>query len=158
VEKSGFLHFVALPENSVFGSIVGVCKSKKLKDWTNEVTRAKLLKENPSAAEEKCVRNIGLNYLSFAQDYQANNKAPSLKKFKDFLSQYYKMSENLTSLNSLFGLENTFISGRLSGKFSDGVIRSIPFANGQFRGNGVIDNFLRANNGKNPASITSNAP
>lgn len=158
VDKSGFLHFVALPENSVFGSIVGVCKSKKLKEWTADDSRAKLLKETPSNEEDKCVRKVGLNYLSFREDYLQNFKAPSLRKFKDFLTQYYKVSENITSLTSLFGVENTFISGRLSGKFSDGVIRSIPFANGQFRGNGVIDNFLRANSGRSPASITSNEP
>ncbi|MES2527348.1 MAG: hypothetical protein V4598_09680 [Bdellovibrionota bacterium] len=158
VEKAGFLYFVALPANNVFGSIVGVCKSKKLKVWTDEVSRAKLLKESPSAEEEKCVKKVGLNYLAFREDYAANFKAPSLRKFKDFLTQYYKTTENITALNNLFGLENTFISGRLSGKFSDGVIRSIPFANGQFRGNGVIDNFLRISNGRTPASITSNEP
>jgi hypothetical protein len=158
VEKAGFLHFVALPVNTVFGSIVNVCKSKKLKEWTTEATRAKLLKETPKVDAERCVRNVGLNYLAFKDDYDHNFKAPSLRKFKDFLTQYYKMVENIAAMNNLFGLENTFISGRLSGKFSDGVIRSIPFANGQFRGNGVIDNFLRANNGRNPASITSNEP
>ncbi len=158
IEKAGFLYFVALPVDSVFGSVVGVCKSKKLKEWTNEVSRAKLLKESPSAEEEKCVKKVGLNYLAFREDYAANFKAPSLRKFKDFLTQYYKTTESITALNNLFGLENTFISGRLSGKFSDGVIRSIPFANGQFRGNGVIDNFLRISNGRTPASITSNEP
>lgn len=158
VEKAGFLHFVALPVNHVFGSIVGVCKSKKLKEWTADESRAKLLKETPKNDQDKCVRKVGLNYLAFKEDYSQNFKAPSLRKFKDFLTQYYKTTENLTALNNLFGLENTFLSGRLSGKFSDGVIRSIPFANGQFRGNGVIDNFLRVNNGRSPASITSTEP
>lgn len=158
VEKAGFLYFVALSTDNVFGSIVGVCKSKKLKEWTAEATRLKLLKESPKEEAEKCVKKVGLNYLAFREDYAANFKAPSLRKFKDFLTQYYKTTENITALNNLFGLENTFISGRLSGKFSDGVIRSIPFANGQFRGNGVIDNFLRASQGRNPASITSNEP
>ncbi|MFL5785640.1 MAG: hypothetical protein ACJ76H_13575 [Bacteriovoracaceae bacterium] len=155
VEKTGFLYFVAQPVNNVFGSIVKVCKSKLGKDWTTDATRAKLLKETPATDEDKCVRNIGLNYLSFRDDYVANHKAPSLRKFRDFLTQYYKFTENITALNDLFGFDNTFISGRLSGKFSDGQIRSIPFANGQFRGNGVIDNFLRANGGANPASITA---
>lgn len=156
VEKAGFLYFVALSPDNVFGSIVNVCKSKLVKEWTAEASRAKLLKNTPNTDEDKCVRKVGLNYLSFREDYAANFKAPSLRKFKDFLTQYYKTTENITALNNLFGMENTFISGRLSGKFSDGVIRSIPFANGQFRGNGVIDNFLRASNGRSPASITSN--
>ncbi len=154
VEKAGFLYFVALSPDSVFGSIVGVCKSKLLKEWSAEATRAKLLKSTPDSDEDKCVKKVGLNYLSFREDYAANFKAPSLRKFKDFLTQYYKTTENITALNNLFGMENTFISGRLSGKFADGVIRSIPFANGQFRGNGVIDNFLRASNSRSPASIT----
>ncbi len=156
VEKAGFLYFAALSADSVFGSIVNVCKSQKLAEWTAETTRGKLLKETPKTNAEKCVKKVGLNYLAFREDYAANFKAPSLRKFKDFLTQYYKTTENITALNNLFGLENTFISGRLSGKFSDGVIRSIPFANGQFRGNGVIDNFLRANQGPSPASIMSN--
>lgn len=155
VEKAGFLAFVALSADNVFGSIVGVCKSKKLKEWTAEATRAKLLKETPDSDAERCVRNVGLNYLAFRDDYAQNHKAPSLRKFKDFLTQYYKNAESITALNALFGMDNTFISGRLSGKFSDGVIRSIPFTNGQFRGNGVISNFLRGSGDKNPASITS---
>lgn len=155
VDKTGFLYFTALSADNVFGSIVGVCKSKKLKDWTTEESRVKLLKQTPSNDQDKCVRNVGLNYLAFRDDYATSNKAPSLRKFKDFLTQYYKVSESITALNNLFGQNNTFISGRLSGKFSDGIIRSIPFANGQFRGNGVIDNFLRANNDRNPASIQS---
>ncbi len=158
VEKAGFMHFVALPVNNVFGSIVKVCKSKRLTDWTAEESRKKLLKETPNNDQDKCVKKVGLNYLAFKEDYDQNFKAPSLRKFKDFLTQYYKTTENITALNNLFGLDNTFLSGRLAGKFSDGVIRSIPFANGQFRGNGVIDNFLRANNGRTPASITSTDP
>lgn len=158
VEKAGFLYFVALPVDKIFGSIVNVCKSKKLKDWTSEATRAQLLKKNPSESEEKCVRNVGLNYLSFKEDYAQNFKAPSLRKFKDFLTQYYKVAESITALNDLFGAENTFLSGSLSGKFSDGSIRAIPFSNGHFRGNGVIDNFLRANGSREPASVTSNEP
>jgi hypothetical protein len=154
VEKAGFDYLLASPDDDVFERIATVCDSKKKNDWINAEKRQRMLKNLQIGAEE-CVKSIGLNFLSFKSDYQENFLKPSLKMFKNFLTKYYKKSEGLSDLTTLFGSDNVFINGRLQAKTSLGTTFVTSFSSGQFRGLGVIDNFKRAEGSRTPASIVS---
>ena len=119
-----------------------------------ENSRRSLLEELQEG-EERCVKELGIKFMGFKSDYFANHLKPSLKIFKDFLTQYYKKAGNLTALQLLFGQENTFIHGKLQAKTSMGTPFNTTFSSGQFRGLGVIDNFKRQDGSRAPASILS---
>jgi hypothetical protein len=153
VEKAGLHFLLGSSDNSVFSNIARICGSKKVSEWSNESRRPELL-ENNQSGNENCVKTIGQNFLSFKQDYLTNHLRPSLKKFKDFITKYYKKSQNLSDLQSIFGAENTFINGRLQAQTSMGMPFNTSFSAGQFRGLGVIDNFKRTTGSRVPASIT----
>jgi len=154
VEKAGFQYVLATDESQVFGKIAKVCESKKTAQWMQDDSRREML-ENSQSGREGCVKDIGLKYLGFKYDYATNLLKPSLAKFKDFITQYYKKSENIADLQALFGAENTFINGKLQASTSMGMTFNTAFSSGQFRGLGVIDNFKRSSGSRVPASIVS---
>ena len=154
VEKAGFQYVLATDESQVFGKIAKVCESKKTQQWMQDDSRREML-EHSQTGREGCVKDIGMKYLGFKYDYATNLLKPSLAKFKDFITQYYKQSENITDLQALFGAENTFINGKLQASTSLGMTFNTAFSSGQFRGLGVIDNFKRSSGSRVPASIVS---
>lgn len=154
VEKAGFLYLVNSHPNDVFRLIARVCGSKKIEQWANESRRRDLLNYDQFGNEE-CTQEIGRKYVGFVSDYQGNFLKPSLAKFKDFITQYYKNSDNISDLQSLFGAENTFINGKLQASTSIGMPFNTAFSSGQFRGLGVIDTFKREEGSRAPASIVS---
>ena len=154
VEKAGFQYLLQSSVDSVFTMIAKVCASKKSELWTHESTRQEML-EKRQTGREGCVKDIGLKFIGFKNDYVANHLKPSLAKFKDFITKYYKKSTNLADLESLFGAENTFVNGKLQAQTGLGMPFNTAFSSGQFRGFGVIDNFKRAEGSRVPASILS---
>jgi hypothetical protein len=154
VERAGFMYLVNADSNLIFSIIAKVCGSSKREEWANESKRPSLM-EGKQVGEEECVQSIGQKYLGFRDDYLSNYLKPSLAKFKDFITQFYKNSDELADLEQIFGRENTFINGRLQASTSVGMPFSTTFSSGQFRGLGVIDNFKRAEGSRVPASIVS---
>jgi hypothetical protein len=154
VEKSGFEFLLKSSESSVFGNIARVCGSGRVSDWMEDTKRAELLKKI-QAGKELCTKNIGEKFIAFKKDYYQNALKPSLAKFKDFLTKYYKRADSLDDLTALFGAENTFIHGQLKATTPQNAQFVTSFSTGQFRGLGVIDNFKRANGSRMPASIIS---
>ncbi len=154
VEKAGLHYVLNTSENTIFGHIAKVCGSKKTTEWTQDGPRRELL-EDRQTGREGCVKDLGLKFQSFKYDYVANHLKPSLAKFKEFVTKYYKQSENITDLQALFGPENTFINGKLQGKMGNGADFNTAFSSGQFRGLGVIDNFKRSVGSRAPASVVS---
>lgn len=155
VEKAGFDHLLALPVNQVFGLIAKVCGSRKVSDWMNDRKRERLMDDDDLDFGDYCVQDIGYYYLGFKKDYVQNFLKPSLAKFKDFITKFYKESENISDLQALFGEANTFVNGRLQAKTGFGTPFNTTFSAGQFRGLGVIDNFKRSTGSRVPASIVS---
>ncbi len=154
VEKAGFQYLLATDESQVFGKIAKVCESKKTAQWMQDDSRREMLEKSQSG-REGCVKDIGMKYLQFKFDYATNLLKPSLAKFKDFITKYYKESENIADLQSLFGAENTFINGKLQAATNMGMTFNTAFSSGQFRGLGVIDSFKRGTGSRMPASIAS---
>jgi hypothetical protein len=154
IEKAGFQHLLETSENDVFGHIANVCHSSKKDEWTHEQSRREML-EDIQNGRDGCVKEIGEKYISFKTDYAANFLKPSLAKFKDFITNYYKKAGNLEAITELFGPDHTFINGRLQAKTSLGTNFNTTFSSGQFRGLGVIDNFKRSTGSRMPASIAS---
>lgn len=154
VEKTGFQYLLQSSVDSVFSKIAKVCSSKKTDLWIHESTRQEML-EKRQTGKEGCVKDIGLKFIGFKNDYTANHLKPSLAKFKAFITRYYKKSKSLSDLESLFGSENTFVNGKLQAQTGLGMPFNTAFSSGQFRGFGVIDNFKRAEGSRVPASILS---
>jgi hypothetical protein len=138
VETAGMQYLLKTPESVVSKQLTKVCNVK-----------------NTKASRKKCLEDMTGKFQSFRSDYMANHLKPSLVKFKSFLTKYYKLSENISDLQILFGEENTFINGRLQAKTSLGNDFNTAFSSGQFRGLGVIDNFKRSTGSRTPASILS---
>lgn len=154
VEKAGFQYLIDSHENNVFAQLVKVCESKKGAAWTNESSRREMLEDRQSG-KDGCVKELGLKYMGFKYDYVANHLKPSLTKFKDFITKYYKTAGNIADLQALFGEQNTFINGKLQGQTGLGMPFNTAFSSGQFRGLGVIDNLKRTTGSRAPASILS---
>lgn len=154
VEKAGFDYFLKTSENTVFGHIARVCGSERVESWQDEALRSQYLKRI-QIEEELCVKNIGLAFNSFKGDYYQNSLKPSLAKFKQFITRYYKKSQILTDLTILFGEENTFIHGQIKGTTPQNSQFVTSFSSGHFRGMGVIDNYKRSVGSRQPASIVS---
>jgi hypothetical protein len=154
VEKAGLHFLLDSSEDSVFGQLAKICGSKKTQEWMQQSSRRELLEDRHIGAEA-CVKEIGLKYQGFKYDYVANHLKPSLTKFKEFITKYYKQSERIADLQAIFGPQNTFIHGKLQGKVSNGANFNTAFSTGQFRGLGVIDNFKRSVGSRVPASIVS---
>jgi hypothetical protein len=154
IDKPGFLVFVKKPAKDVFGTLVKVCHSSKLKNWQDDVERVRMLAASQTGADA-CVKKIGLLYQGFMDDYEANYQMPSLAKLRSFLLDFTNASENAEDIVSLFGTENVFHNGEINAKYPNGSAFRDLFSRGQFRGYGVIDNFKRANGTRTPASITN---
>jgi hypothetical protein len=154
VEKAGFQYLLSTPENDVFIQLAKVCGSKKTANWSSEASRKTML-ERRQTGNEACVKELGLKFQGFKYDYVANYLQPSLAKFKDFITRYYKKTENISDLQAIFGAENTFINGKLTAKTNLGTSFNTAFSAGQFRGLGVIDTFKRSTGSRVPASIAS---
>lgn len=152
VNHEGFLFFAHRPVNELFNDFARVCKSSSKQEWINEKTRAKKMTEKLSGPDG-CVRVLGEAYLAFKDDYMQNELKPSLVKFKTFLTKYYKVTERVTDLYAIFGQDYTFLSGYLSATYPGGGNFKDHFSNGKFRGNGVIDNFIRGTGSRTPASV-----
>jgi hypothetical protein len=154
VDHAGLNHLLATPDDLIFGYIGGVCGSKMIAKWTREKEREKLLKKQQTG-KEKCVKDMGKDYLSFKEDFVVHQHKPSIAKFKSFLTQYYKKCNGIPDLTNLFGAQNVFINGKLEASTSMGFPFNTVFSSGQFRGLGVIDNFKRSETSRAPASIVS---
>ncbi len=154
IEKAGFDHLLNSSEDDVFGSIAGVCESKRVADWKDTNQRTRLLKKL-LVGEDLCVKKIGMLFIEFKADYKQNALKPSLAKFKSFLTKYYKAAKSLSDLSRLFGEANTFINGQLKATSSQNSQFVTTFSSGQFRGLGVIDNYKRSTGSRQPASIAS---
>jgi hypothetical protein len=152
VEKAGFRYVMASSDDSLYSTYADICQSSKKADWSKEASRTKLLKTKLSG-NESCVKSLGDLLIDFKKDYVANTSKPSLAKFKTFLAKVLKVSESISNMISLFGPENTFLSGKIQATTPVGVTFLQSFSNGQFRGLGVIDNYKRENGTRTPASV-----
>jgi hypothetical protein len=152
VDKAGFDYFIKRSLSDLFIQLAKVCGSKKGADWSNDQKRPGMLKEKQSGSD-KCVQGMGVDAVDFLSDYQANYSKPAIAKFSKFLKAYYKLTDNVADLITLFGAENTFLNGTIQATSSIGSNFVQNFSNGQYRGLGVIDNFVKEAT-RAPASIS----
>lgn len=154
VEKAGFKYLLENSADNVFGHLATVCGSSNKEKWMNETARQAMLQKNQKGSDD-CVQDLGEKYLTFKSDYTQNHLKPSLAKFKEFITSFYKKAGNILDLEELFGPENTFINGRLQAQTGLGMEFNTTFSSGQFRGLGVIDNSKREQGTRATASIPS---
>ncbi len=151
VEKSGLDYFITAPENYIITPIVNACNSRRLSSWLNSSKRKRMLK-NLQIGNDVCVKKILKDYYAFKSDLAVDGK-PSLAKFKNTVSKFFKEANNINEIKALFGPQNVFISGQLQATTSAGQSFTTPFNSGLFRGLGVIDNYKRTLGSRTPASV-----
>ena len=135
IEKSGFDYFLNSSEDKINSAIVKTCRATK--------------------EDQKCARRLMEKFRTFKSDYISHNQKPSLDKFKNFLTSYFKSIKSSHDLAEIFGAENIFTHGQIRALSSDRNQFVTTFSTGQFRGLGVIDNFKRSSGIRTPASIRS---
>ena len=66
-----------------------------------------------------------------------------LKKLRKFLGKYFSEVSHISQVEGLFGQKNIFVHGSLFARTKSKIPFSTYFKSGNFRGLGVIDNFMR---------------
>lgn len=144
VEKSGLRYFHYANENNLFKTFISVCGLEKNSwVWLDPKSREKELQSSQSGAH-KCVKNLGLSYRTYINDFRSYG-VYDLLKFKKFITSFFKLTEKHQDLASLFGAENVFLNGSFTATTKAGAPFQAYFKEGEFKGLGVIDNFTRQN-------------
>src|SRR5690606_9709751 len=154
IEEAGLNHFLNQAESNIFYSIAKACNSNMIYKWMDDSYRRLLLKKSQSG-NEACVKRIGNKFLSFKKDFEQYQYSASIKLFKEFILDFYKVNTKLEEFVILFGSDHSFIHGSFSATTKQGSPFMTAFSAGQFRGLGVIDNFQRSMGSRQPASIIS---
>jgi len=145
IERAGLVHFHQLHEDDVFKVIVDACGTKRKRKWLNPRKRRKMLRR-VQFGKSACVKKIGNRYLDYINDFKALGQS-NLKRFRRFLGPFFKNTRYIGDIYSIFGAENIFNHGTFSATTQDGTYFNTYFKSGQFRGLGVIDNYLRDGQG-----------
>ncbi len=136
IEKSGIEHFNGLEQAFTLDVISDVCQ----------------MSETESTKVDYCYKMLEGKYNAYYAPLKSTGKIHILK-LKDFLHSLNNQYDDLTYFKKLFGDENVFSSGNLEATRLDGNIMTTYFHDGDFRGLGVIDNFIRLNGTAMPAPI-----
>lgn len=94
---------------------------------------------------QKCLRKHTYRIQS------ERNKLP-LWRLSDFSQQVHRYSENKLDFISFFGLENVFLHGSFKAESNSGPFMTY-FNEGAFSGLGVVDQHMRRENLRSPASV-----
>ena len=130
VMGDGLVHLNGLPDKDVETVLNNVCKKKK-----------------------PCLKRL-LDPFREYKKILAGTKRLELALLKKTLTGILKEAQDLGPFRHLFG-EYAFINGQFNATSRSGMPFATSFANGQFRGLGVIDTFQRQNGTRTPASVSA---
>lgn len=150
VETAGLKYFNSLSESEVFDSIQAVCRNTKSK-WKESKDRSKYLKRI-QLGSNNCVKLLGNKYLKYLHEKLMTGRL-DLMKLKSFLGSFFKRVRHYSEFFWLFGEENTFMTGEFNATTDQGQTFTAYFNDGDFRGLGVIDSFMRQGVSRTPAQI-----
>jgi len=136
IEKEGIAHFNAMTRESVFQVIDDLCK----------------VSETETAKQEYCYKMIEGKYKAYIIPYLASGKI-HVVRLKDFLYSLNNQFDDVKYFQELFGRDFIFISGSLEATRSNGKLFMTYFHEGDFRGLGVMDNYIRESGMVLPAPI-----
>jgi hypothetical protein len=151
IDKLGLQYFNKLSVNDIFQSIMYLCHSND-KDWLDSGKRATKLKKIQTG-KNLCVKKLGKKYLKYKEDFISSGQM-NLIYLKNFVSDYYQKANTIAGFIALFGKENPFIHGTFSARDAQSQIPfQTHFKSGEFKGLGVIDNFIRSDGTSTPPTI-----
>lgn len=150
VETTGLKYFNSLSEDKVFESIQSVCRNDKSK-WRDSDNRKKYL-SRIQFGSNNCVKLLGNKYLKYLQEKLMTGRL-DLMKLKSFLGSFFKRIRHYSEFFWLFGEDNTFMTGEFNATTDQGQTFTTYFNDGDFRGLGVIDSFMRQGVSRTPAQI-----
>lgn len=136
IEKEAIAHFNNLSREAVFGIIHDLC-------YTSETEASK---------QEYCYNMIEGKYKAYIIPFLASGKI-HVVRLKDFLYSFNNQFDDLKYFYQLFGRDLVFTSGSLEATRSNGQLFLTYFHQGEFRGLGVMDNFVRESGMITPAPI-----
>jgi len=136
IEKAGIEHFNNLDIKEAIDTINEICQ----------------VSETESSKQEYCFKMLEGKYKAYYTPLKANGKIQILK-LKDFLNSFNNQFDDIAFYKKLFGDENVFFSGQLEATRIDGNVLTTYFHEGDFRGLGVVDNFIRQSGTAMPAPI-----
>lgn len=150
IEKEGFIHFNQSSDEQVFPILMNICKSKN-KRWLNPKKRFKML-TRVQVGRNLCVKRIAKKFYRYIEPVRELNLM-NLKYFKNFINAIYKKSKSWDAFAALFDQNTAFLSGTFQAQLKDGRPFKIHFKDGDFRGLGVIDNYIRKEGAATPPAI-----
>lgn len=124
LEESALKFFNEQESASVLSSIKQVCEKSKF-----------------------CYKFLSESYLDYKEKLEKTGVI-DLMKFKLFIGRYYKEIRSNYDFYLLFGSQNVFIGGSINAVTSKGLPFQNFFKTGQFKGLGVIDDFMRSGQGQ----------
>jgi hypothetical protein len=150
VETQGLRYFNSLSEDEIFEIIQAVCRNDNSK-WSTEDQRRKQLKK-VQVGSNGCVKLLGKKYLKYLHEKLMTGRM-DLFKLKAFLGSYFKRVRHYSEFFWLFGQDNTFMTGEFNANTDQGQTFTTYFNQGDFRGLGIIDRFMRQGVSRSPTQI-----
>lgn len=153
VETAGLEYFNALSEDDIFSYLMNVCSASSSK-WRSASRRKKALRRLQIKKSDRCMKLLGNKFMDYLKDKNLLGRL-NLLKLKSFLGSYFKRISRYTDFFYLFGEENTFLTGEFSATTDQGSGFKTYFNQGDFRGLGVIDSFMRNGVSETPTPINT---
>ncbi|GAB4419493.1 MAG: hypothetical protein OHK0056_29660 [Bacteriovoracaceae bacterium] len=136
IEKEAIAHFNQKSREEVFDIIDQLCKAS----------------EQEPPKQEYCYKMIEGKYKAYIIPFLTTGKI-HIVRLKDFLYSFNNQFDDLNYFYQLFKKDLVFTSGSLEATRSNGQIFLTYFHQGEFRGLGVIDNYIRESGMMVPAPI-----
>lgn len=153
IGKEALEKFNQEDESNLFKQIAIVCESKRPNKWADIDFREDAIKR-PQIGNEHCVKQIGQDLISYKEDFR-KYKEINLKKFRDFMIKLHKETDRIQDLHPFFGEENIYFNGYFQATTKTGNSFQTFFKDGIFRGLGIVDDYIRGDNRRMPASVIS---
>ncbi len=147
IEKDGIDYLNSISTGNLFYIFAkDVCKSKRASKWRKHRWRKRYLKRMQIMKAEICTKNLGKKYLSYKSHFDSSGRLP-IFEFRKFMEYLRKKSRSKHNFYKLFDRANVNLHGSLKATTSHNQHFQTFFNDGEFKGLGVIDNYLRTHAG-----------
>ena len=153
---------------SFFRSLFGGCKTKLQRSWDKYVLELRT-DDFDHATYTACMIKVKRKFvLSSSKKRKMIEACMQLSKVKtsdrverelplwrlaDFMQKMFEKSRHKQDMYNFFGVNNVFFHGSLNAKTQDGQDFQGYFREGNFKGTGLINNYLKESGIRAPASI-----
>lgn len=149
-----------------FRTLFGGCKRKiqnaydkyykelTTKDYTNSTYKMckKKVRRKFGKRRRRKLMSACMMKVSRKSDSEIRSEIP-LWRLKSFFQELYSKSKHKQDMYNFFGLKNVYLHGSFEAQDRNGVPFLAYFREGEFKGTGLVNNFLRAEQIRSPAAI-----